>query len=293
MAAVAGATSGCRPGEEDTQARDGRILTRVRRRLLLVLLSTLPACLSGFSEIRLVRPDAGPPDAGHFDAAQGAPDAVAHIDASDATATPPDAPDVAIVDAAPVAADALDVSGEYRVDATMPPDQVDVPLASDAGDVFDAQCPMPLCNGVCVNTDIDTSHCGRCGNSCGSGDECVGGRCGRWAFSAQGEVDWVGMRLATRRDGVEAAATACAVHAQGARHRVCRGDELTAEELRRQCNVGRSTISDPALIRAGDGGTFVPGCLDCAADAGLAAAVGGEICRTWYARIACCAFRVR
>jgi hypothetical protein len=255
--------------------------------LAIVLVSA--GCLSGFSEIRVIRPDAG-----RLDAAQAAPDAVARIDASDVPVTLQDATDAAVViDAPPVAVDAMDVPGEDRVDATTPPDQVDVLLASDAGDVFDAQCPMPLCNGVCVKTDIDTSHCGRCGNSCGSGDECVGGRCGRWAFTAQGEVDWVGMRLATRRDGVEVAAAACAVHAQGAAHRVCRGDELTVEELRRQCNVGRSTISDPALIRAGDGGTFVPGCLDCAADAGLAAAVGGEICRTWYARIACCAFRVR
>jgi hypothetical protein len=34
------------------------MLVPVRRRLPLIFMFTLPACLSGFSEIRVVRPDA-------------------------------------------------------------------------------------------------------------------------------------------------------------------------------------------------------------------------------------------
>lgn len=42
------------------------------------------------------------------------------------------------------------------------------------------QCSPPngtLCNNICVNTQTNFDHCGSCGNSCSSGQTCIGGIC--------------------------------------------------------------------------------------------------------------------
>jgi hypothetical protein len=157
------------------------------RRALVALSLTLPACLSGFSEIRVGRPDAAV-DAARVDAvapadAPGAPsDAPDVPPAPDVPSAAMDAPDAAVLgDAAPGidAADVLDAGGQLAdvVDVARE-DHVDAGAPTDGADVFDAQCPTPLCNGVCVDTSSDRVNCGRCGVVCPG--RCQAGSCVRF-----------------------------------------------------------------------------------------------------------------
>lgn len=161
------------------------------RRALVALSLILPACLSGFSEIRVVRSDSAV-DAARVDAvapvdvprapsdtpdvspahdvssaAMDAPDAVVSGDAASGI----DAADV--LDAAGQPADAVDVVREDHVDAGAP---------TDGADVFDVRCPVSRCGGNCIDTRNDLANCGACGRSCATGEACEEGRCGQWEF---------------------------------------------------------------------------------------------------------------
>lgn len=74
--------------------------------------------------------------------------------------------------------DAADTSGDDGGSDTPPSD------AGDAGDVDpddreDDECPdyQRLCDGECIPTSNDPDNCGACGNTCGDGEACSGGRC--------------------------------------------------------------------------------------------------------------------
>jgi hypothetical protein len=159
----------------------------VMRRALVALSLTFPACLSGFSEIRVGRPDAAV-DAARVDAVVPADAPGAASDAPDVPPAPDvpsaamDAPDAAVLgDVAPGtdAAGVLDAGGQLAdvVDVARE-DHVDAGAPTDGADVFDAQCPMPLCNGVCVDTSSDRANCGRCGVVCPG--RCQAGNCVRF-----------------------------------------------------------------------------------------------------------------
>ncbi len=179
------------------------------RRALVALSLTLPACLSGFSEIRVVRSDSAV-DAARIDAVVPADVPGAASDAPDVPLAPDvpsaamDAPDAAVLgDVAPGvdAADVLDAGGQLTdvVDAARE-DHVDAGVATDGADVFDAQCPTPLCNGVCVDTSSDRVNCGRCGVVCPG--RCQAGNCvrfvgvvpvvprDRYQFSVDPRTEW-------------------------------------------------------------------------------------------------------
>lgn len=180
-------------GRSDPFLPPSRTIPTMRRALVALTLApllALPACLSGFSEIRIVRSDAATADAAHVDIPTPTDAPQSPMDALDAPAVPDvpsppmDAPEVAVPADVVMGLDAQDAPGEVPIDAGQLVDRADVVTATDAVDAFDVQCPIPLCNGRCVDTSTDTANCGRCGNSCGSGDECVGGQCGRWEFRA-------------------------------------------------------------------------------------------------------------
>jgi hypothetical protein len=281
------------PGETNTCGRDGRILVLVRRRLPLIFMFTLPACLSGFSEIRVVRPDAAV-DSARFDAvipadAPGVPsDAPDVLQVPDVQPAAMDAPEVAIsgdsgpgfdvpdvVDAGQQLADAVDVVGEDHVDARS---------LTDLADSFDAQCPSPLCNGVCVNTDTDPAHCGRCGNSCGSGEECVGGRCGRWAFRAVVTVSGAfGTEDGLRRYVTDRCQTVAAVPCPSTRSLIeAAVDRVSRADGGQAC--GALLTSEVVAVRSN---LYVAGCWSCVAPPNV---VAGGCGLSPPNLLACCAF---
>lgn len=51
------------------------------------------------------------------------------------------------------------------------------PLLADAGSDAACQAGQTRCDGTCVDTDTDRSHCGACGNACASGMLCIAGEC--------------------------------------------------------------------------------------------------------------------
>jgi hypothetical protein len=272
------------------------------RRALVALSLTLPACLSGFSEIRIVRSDAAV-DASRVDVlvsvdTPGGPsDALDLPQVPDVPAAAMDAPEVAVsADAVPVidAPDVVDAGQHADAVDVVRADQVDVGMLTDRGDAFDVQCPTPLCNGVCVNSETDPAHCGRCGNSCGSGEECVGGRCGRWRFGlaiAARREDRA--RYAAMRSGVEVAGReVCPFIARGRPVRTCRSSEIFPQDTANWCNnFVNVAVLDEDLVWAAADGQYVPGCVRCTSpDAGAPATFDGMTCREWSWVVACCAF---
>lgn len=171
-----------------------RIIARMRPALVAPPLTaafavSLTACLSGFSEIRVLRPDAGAADvvrldmpAPPVDAPQRPTDALDVPAILDATMPLLDATEVAVAVDAGTIDDGPDV-GPPWVDAPDAPgvDGGDSRELADAvgPDAFDAQCPTPLCNGVCVDTSGDRANCGRCGLVCPG--RCLAGSCVRFA----------------------------------------------------------------------------------------------------------------
>jgi hypothetical protein len=191
-------TSGCRPGEKDTRGHYGRILATVRRRLLLVFLSTLPACLSGFTEIRVVRRDASISDTARLDVLAAAVDAVrpdvdaedarsvgdpqtAPEDSSDATAESNDSGSFDAPEVLPDGVTSVDGPGPSQPDSLLPFDVVpdgDGSNAQDGGVASDA-CPAHYtpCSATCALLFNDRTNCGVCGSVCATSTQCVRGVC--------------------------------------------------------------------------------------------------------------------
>jgi hypothetical protein len=107
-----------------------------------------------------------PADTGALDAPDAASDAPADV-LPDTPKTPDaTAPDVPALDVQP--------------DITTPDDAVDVP--GDTGpDIVDTGpvCPagQAVCDGRCVDIQVDRSNCGMCGRACASGEICMAGAC--------------------------------------------------------------------------------------------------------------------
>ncbi len=270
----------------------------IMRRALVALSLTLPACLSGFSEIRIVRSDSAV-DAARVDAvvpadvpgaASDAPDAPL---APDVPSTATDAPDAAVLgDVAPGvdAADVLDAGGQLAdvVDAARE-DHVDAGVATDGADVFDVQCPTPLCNGACVDTSSDRVNCGRCGVVCPG--RCVAGSCVRFV----GVVPVVPLdRFARSTDPRGEWASMCSAAFPGSR--VCRmadvrGTPLHAEicavtwPMRGERANGLAALGEqPNPMATGDGRTGYV-CAECGSGGAPFDAWGG--CIQPHA-LACC-----
>ncbi len=271
----------------------------IMRRALITLSLTIPACLSGFSEIRVVRSDSAV-DATRVDAVVPADVPGAPADAPDV----PPAPDVptaatdasdaaALGDIAPGtdAADVLDAGGQLAdVVDVAPEDHVDAGAPTDVAGVFDAQCPMPLCNGVCVDTSSDRVNCGRCGVVCPG--RCQAGSCvrfvgvvpvvprDRYQFSVDPRAEWE---------------TMCRGMFPGSR--VCRMVDVRGTPLHGEiCAVvwptrppgevyGLAALSEPVRPAANDGGSTNYVCAECANAGGPIDAWGG--CTVPQA-IACC-----
>jgi hypothetical protein len=99
------------------------------RRALAAVCLVLPACLSGFSEIRIARPDAGTVDSARADtpapadAPQSLSDALDALVVPDAQVTPMDAPEVAVPVDVVAGPDVHDV-GAVGVDVQDVPDEL-------------------------------------------------------------------------------------------------------------------------------------------------------------------------
>jgi hypothetical protein len=270
----------------------------IMRRALVALSLSLPACLSGFSEIRVGRPDAAV-DAARVDAVVLADVPGAASDAPDVPLAPDvpsaamDAPDAAVLgDVAPGidAADVLDAGGQLAdvVDVARE-DHVDAGAPTDGAEVFDAQCPMPLCNGVCVDTSSDRVNCGRCGVVCPG--RCQAGRCvrfvgvvpvvplDRYEFSVDPRAEWE---------------TQCRGMFAGSR--VCRAVDVRDTPLHAEiCTVvwpmrgsrafGLAALDERPTPMGGGGGRTGYDCAECDERGPLNRLGGG--CALPYA-IACC-----
>jgi hypothetical protein len=64
-------------------------------------------------------------------------------------------------------------------DAVVPDARVDAATPDAAIDAEPAPCDVGLteCDGVCVDTDTSTEHCGACGNACEGNELCFGATC--------------------------------------------------------------------------------------------------------------------
>lgn len=85
------------------------------------------------------------------------------------------------VDAAKLDADAPD-DASTGADAATPQDAADTSPEADASpepDTGEPTCSggLNLCDGECVDLQVDPDHCGACGAACSSGDACEGGNC--------------------------------------------------------------------------------------------------------------------
>lgn len=177
-------------------------------RPLALCIALLPACWSGFSEIRVAGSDASAPgDRPAIDRpAEDAPRVPDGAQDATADAVSFDTPSVDVVDAggledrlaldavdAPVPEDARDaavgidavdapesrdvVAAEDRVEASAV-DVVDAPAPADAGPVPDAcAAHYTPCPGGCALLFNDRPNCGACGTVCEPGTECVRGLC--------------------------------------------------------------------------------------------------------------------
>lgn len=63
------------------------------------------------------------------------------------------------------------------VDTGRPPTDSGVNPPADTGVSGCSVAGQTRCGSNCVDTQINLTHCGRCGNTCGAGQECVGGAC--------------------------------------------------------------------------------------------------------------------
>ena len=71
-------------------------------------------------------------------------------------------------------------SPDGGVDCTVTPEQCGIVPAPPAGTILtDVACDSGLanCDGYCVDLSTNDNHCGACGNFCGYGGNCEGGRC--------------------------------------------------------------------------------------------------------------------
>jgi hypothetical protein len=91
-------------------------------------------------------------------------------------------------DVAEASTDVAEASTDVAIDRSDAPADVaaDLPLdaPTDRADaskdvVTDLGCDRPrlLCDGLCIDPQADSSHCGMCNRLCAPGQSCVGGRC--------------------------------------------------------------------------------------------------------------------
>lgn len=248
---------------------------------LALLAALAPACLSGFSEIRVqgAGVDASSDRAPSADTApRDTPeDRVQLADGGDAPTDVVVPVDLGAGDAAE--ADVVDGGAwDAGEDRTEPVD-VQAVDAGDAGASADTPAAPDVVDG------------GTCPGGCTAGEVCEAGRCGRWRFTAWGEFSWYD--YAQRPDAIDVAAEACRGAAGGAPYRVCRASEIDADTRRFQCNNRtRVVVSDPALVwHNADAGVYIPGCLACVGGAPEPTLLDGRGCGSWVVPVACCAFR--
>lgn len=237
----------------------------------LALLSVLiPACWSGFSEIRVAGSDASAPgdrpaiDRPTEDAPRvpdGAQDATADtvsldtpsvdvvdaggledrfaLDAVDAT-VPEDAHDAAVgIDAADATEPRDVVAAEDRVEGGAG-DVVDAPAPADAGPPRDCGVGFSDCNGTCAFLYGSEVNCGRCGSLCAPGNLCIRGTCGA-PTRFVGAVTFSAMEYARDANAVVRWDALCAGR-YGSSARVCTSYELPpSREGARAC----AAIGDP------------------------------------------------
>jgi len=244
---------------------------------LVALLS--PACWSGFAEVHVAGSDASAPgdrpatDRPLVDA-QGAPDG-----ARDATADTggPDGIGLDVVDVVVpedrLAVDAVDVPApDDARDAGM---GLDVVAAEDrvevsAGDVVDVPAP--------------------CGGACAAGEECVGGRCGRWTFVSFVTIS--GSLYEGFADGLERLDRDLDTISSTWIGRTCRASEL-GEHAREVCGGFPAVLGDRDRVTfRADRSVYVPGCVQCD-DGGVPRVDDGSACRSFWNRAAVCAFNPR
>jgi hypothetical protein len=117
----------------------------------------LVACGSGGTPA-----DASGPDTGR--------DGSVPVDVARPDVTPPPA------DVTPPPADAAEDASAPPADVTPPPaDAAEDASAPDAAPVCEA--PRRMCGDRCADLQTDTTHCGRCDNTCPMGQSCVAGAC--------------------------------------------------------------------------------------------------------------------
>ncbi len=263
----------------------------MRSTVALLAALLVPACLSGFSEIRVQGPDAGVSDRALPSDTQGA-DAVTRDAPGDRApaldVVPEDAP--AAIDAAPSTdLGTLDAAEADVVDAAGP----DV-LAVDAVDVLEDR-PVQVDAGAIVDAPAapDVVDAGTCPGGCLAGEACEGGRCGRWVYAvpeSTGDVDYSNPNAL---EGVEARCRA-RLGNQGRLGRVCRVADVPGVNLGELCrsqSAGGFVLGDPdAVAFRADRGWYVPGCVRCLTDAATPPVSGGAACGFFWSDTLCCGF---
>lgn len=140
--------------------------------------------------------------------------------------------------------------------------------------------PLSVCDGVCVDTSSDPSHCGGCDLPCGSGSRCVAGAC-------VGPDDGCSGGCAQRECGSNRCGTASCGDCGPDRYCLQTGDTTTCAE--RAADAGRTDV----IVR--DAGPPVPPvlgqrcdddsqCRHPTADLVCADSPGGRVCTS---RVAC------
>lgn len=282
------------------------------------------AAVPDAAELVDLPPEVAAPDAVALHDAPDATDAAVGGDAVDAGEAPgdawggDDAPDAG--DAAPPA-DAGEAPDAPGADAPMGQDASDVPAPRDAGmaDVRDAPSEVDagdaagadgasrddggvadtgptcavgevFCGGRCADLRRDPANCGACGRACQAGDACEAGVCGRWAFEESYSVS----SSAYARD--PAWSTRLDAFCQGLHPlvpgRACRPDEIAPTDVTRACAPnpsGGASLGGARLAIMRDG-AYVPACVLCGADAGVADAAA---CQYFWNAVACCGFTPR
>lgn len=277
-----------------SRAPPSRTIATMRRALLALPLApllalALPACLSGFSEIRIARSDAASADVARLDAtvpedtAPDAPsipeDALDATSALDVPAPPLDAPE---------GVDALDVGGGLDVQdaGAAEVDRVDVVTATDAGELADRAEA-----GGAADAHRDSGPCDPTApDPCGPGTACMGNRCGRWVYRGVATVDTVDAGVRYSQDAaaiIEVLDLACDAGFGGL---ACafRQDVLNAIRDEPCRDDSRSVITRAVSTRASAGA--IAQCWICYPDAGAPALGNGSGCRVGLSRVACCAF---